>query len=101
MPLTPFAVAAAGAIDIGPNTNGLPGIAALENIVGALLTIALIASLAGLAISAAAWAIGNHSSNPALVHRGKSGVLVACAAAGLAGGAVSIINFFSAAGGRL
>lgn len=97
----PLVLAAAGAIDIGPNTTGLPGIAALENIVGALLTIALIASLAGLAISAAAWAVGNHSSNPNLVHRGKSGVLVACAAAALAGGAVSIINFFSAAGGRV
>ena len=48
----PLVLAAAGAIDIGPNTNGLPGIAALENIVGALLTIALIASVAGLAISA-------------------------------------------------
>lgn len=92
---------AARAIDIAPNTTGLPGIAALENIVGALLTIALIAALAGLAISAAAWAIGNHSSNPGLVHRGKSGVLVACASAALAGGAVSLINFFSAAGGRL
>lgn len=93
--------AAIGAINIEPNTDGLPGIAALENIVGALLTIALIASLAGLAISAAAWAIGNHSSTPNLVHRGKSGVLVACASAALAGGAVSLINFFSAAGGRL
>ena len=99
MSLTHIVLAAA--IDIAPNSNGLPGIAALENIVGALLTIALIASLAGLAISAAAWAVGNHSSNPGLVHRGKSGVLVACAAAALAGGAVSLINFFSAAGGRV
>ena len=101
MSLTLTVTALAGAIDIGPNRNGLPGIAALENIVGALLTIALIAAVAGLAISAAAWAIGNHSSNPGLVHRGKSGVLVACAAAALAGGAVSLINFFSSAGGAL
>lgn len=97
----PVVLVAAGAIDIAPNNNGLPGIAALENIVGALLTIALIAALAGMAISAAAWAIGNHSTNPNLVHRGKSGVLVACMAAALAGGAVSLINFFSAAGEKL
>ncbi|HET9443637.1 MAG TPA: DUF6112 family protein [Acidimicrobiales bacterium] len=65
------------------------------------MTIALIAALAGLAISAAAWAVGNHSSNPGLVHRGKSGVLVACASAALTGGAVTLINFFADAGGRL
>lgn len=99
--MSPTLAVLVAAIDIAPNTNGLPGIAALENIVGALLTIALIAALAGLAISAAAWAIGNNSTNPSLVHRGKSGVLVACATAALAGGAVNLINFFSAAGGRL
>ncbi len=91
----------AAPISVKRNTDGLPGIDELERIVGALLTVSLIAALAGLAISAAAWAIGNHSSNPGLVHRGKSGVLVACAAAALAGGAVSLINFFTAAGERL
>ena len=91
----------AAAISVKRNTDGLPGIEELEKIVGALLTVALIAALAGLAISAAAWAVGNHSSNPGLVHRGKSGVLVACGAAALAGGAVSLINFFTAAGERL
>ena len=35
-------------MNVSPNTTGLPGISELENIVGALLTIALIASLAGL-----------------------------------------------------
>lgn len=94
-------VIASATVDVSPNKDGLPGIAALENMVGALLSIALIASLAGLAIAAAAWAIGNHSSNPGLVHRGKGGVLVACAAAALTGGAVTLINFFSAAGGKL
>ena len=88
-------------VNVSPNSSGLPGIAELENIVGALLTIALIAALAGLAIAAAAWAIGNHSANPGLVHRGKGGVLVSFAAAALTGGAVTLINFFAATGGRL
>lgn len=66
----------AGAVNISPNSNGLPGIAELQNIVGALLTIGLIAALAGLAISASVWAIGNHSANPVLSGRGKTGVLV-------------------------
>jgi hypothetical protein len=69
--------------------------------VGALLTIALIAALAGLAIAAAAWAIGSHSANPVLAARGKTGVLVSFAAAMLTGGSVALINFFASAGTHL
>jgi hypothetical protein len=86
---------------VSPNTSGLPGITELENIVGALLTIGLIASLAGLVISAIVWAIGNHSINPVLAGRGKTGVLVAFVAAALTGGAVTLINFFFGAGSHL
>jgi hypothetical protein len=89
------------AMNVSPNTTGLPGISELENIVGALLTIALIASLAGLVISAIVWAIGNHSVNPVLAGRGKTGVLVAFVAAALTGGAVTLINFFFGAGSHL
>ena len=68
-------------IDIQPNTRGLPGLAALENIVGGLLTFGLVAAVAGVALSAVAWAIGSHSSNPHVAGKGKSGVLVAAGAA--------------------
>ena len=88
-------------VNISPNGSGLPGIAELETIVGALLTIGLVASLAGLVISAIVWAIGNHSANPTLAGRGKTGVLVAFVAAALTGGAVTLINFFAAAGTHL
>jgi len=88
-------------VNVTPNTSGLPGISELDTIVGALLTIALIASLAGLVISASVWAIGNHSVNPALAGRGKSGVLVSFLAAALTGGAVALINFFAGAGAHL
>jgi Family of unknown function (DUF6112) len=91
----------AGAVSVSPNSNGLPGIAELQNIVGALLTIGLIAALAGLAISASVWAIGNHSANPVLAGRGKTGVLVSFVAAALMGGAVALINFFAGAGSTL
>ena len=88
-------------VGVSPNSSGLPGIAELNNIVGALLTIGLIASLAGLVISAIVWAIGNHSVNPVLAGRGKTGVLVAFVAAALTGGAVTLINFFFGAGSHL
>jgi hypothetical protein len=88
-------------VNVNPNTSGLPGISELDNIVGALLTIGLVASLAGLVISAIVWAIGNHSINPALAGRGKTGVLVSFIAAALTGGAVTLINFFATAGTHL
>lgn len=90
-----------GGVSVTPNSSGLPGISELQNIVGALLTVGLIASLGGLTISAIVWAVGNHSANPALAGRGKSGVLVAFVAAALTGGAVTLINFFAGAGSQL
>jgi len=88
-------------VNIQPNRTGLPGIASLESIVGALLTFGLIAAVAGIAISAIAWAIGSHSGNPQVAGKGKSGVLVALAAAFLIGGATFLVNFFNAQGGHL
>lgn len=91
----------ASGVNVTPNSNGLPGISELQNIVGALLTIGLIAALGGLALGAAVWAVGSHSANPVLASRGKTGVLVAFVAAGLTGGAVALIDFFSNAGASL
>jgi hypothetical protein len=91
----------ASAPNINPNTTGLPGTSEAEKIVGALLTYGLIASVAGLAIAAITWALGTHSANPYLAGRGKSGVLVACVAALLIGGADILVNFFANAGSSL
>lgn len=89
------------AINVSPNTSGLPGISELENIVGALLTIGLVASLAGLVLSASVWAVGNHSSNPVMANKGKTGVIASFIAAALTGGAVALVNFFAGAGAAL
>lgn len=86
---------------ITPNTNGLPGTSEAEKLVGALLTFGLIASVAGIAIAAITWALGSHSANPHLAGRGKTGVIVACLAALLVGGADILVNFFASAGGSL
>ena len=84
--------------DVTPNSTGLPGISSLSAIVGALLTIGLIACVAGLILAAIVWAIGTHSANPSLSGRGKTGVLVAFAAAMLIGGANVLVDFFVNAG---
>lgn len=81
-------------ISIPPNATGLPGIEALRTIVGAIMTVGLILSVLALLIAAIVWGFGAHSSNPHLAGRGKTGVLVACGAAALCGGAVTFINFF-------
>lgn len=90
-----------GGVNISPNDSGLPGTSEAEKIVGALLTFGLIAAVAGVAISAIVWSVGSHSTNPHWAGRGKTGVLVSCAAAFLVGGADIWINFFSSAGSAL
>jgi Family of unknown function (DUF6112) len=84
--------------DVSPNTTGLPGIGTLSSMVGALLTVGLIACVAGLVLAAIVWAVGSHSSNPHLAGRGKSGVLVALVAAVLIGGANVLVDFFVTTG---
>ncbi|SEE94556.1 DUF6112 family protein [Jiangella alba] len=83
-----------GAVDISPNDDGLPGIAALRDIVGAGMTIGLILSVLALIVAAVIWGFGANSSNPHMASRGKTGVLVACGAAILCGAAVTLVNFF-------
>lgn len=58
-------------VDITPNDDGLPGIAQLRTIVGAVMTIGLILSVLALIISAIVWGFGANSSNPHLAGRGK------------------------------
>lgn len=81
-------------ISITPNDSGLPGIAALRSIVGAVMTIGLILSVLALILSAVVWGFGANSSNPHLASRGKTGVLISCAAAIITGASVTLINFF-------
>ena len=82
-----------GDIDIKPNTNGLPGIPQLKEIVGAIMSIGLILAVVALIIAAIVWAFGANSSNPHLAGRGKTGILVAAAAGVVCGAAVALVNF--------
>lgn len=81
-------------ISISPNSDGLPGIAQLRQIVGATMTIGLILAVLALIISAVVWALGSNTSNPHLAGRGKLGVLIALGAAIVCGASVSLVNFF-------
>ena len=83
-----------GQVSISPNDSGLPGIASLRTIVGAVMTIGLVLSVLALIVSAVVWGFGSNSSNPHLAGRGKTGVLVSCGAAVITGASVTLINFF-------
>jgi hypothetical protein len=86
---------------VTPNTTGLPGMELAKKIVGALLTFGLIASVAGVAISALVWTLSAHNGNSHYAARGKMGVLIAAGAAVLIGGADTIVAFFQNAGSSI
>ena len=54
---------AASGIGGTPDPNGLPGSPALQSLISGLAFWALLASLGGLLISAAVWALSSHSGN--------------------------------------
>lgn len=84
-----------------PDPSKLPGGDAFMGLVSGLLAFALIAAVAGIAISAITWAFGSHNSNPHIASRGKVGVLASVGAAVLIGSAVAIVNFFYHTGGTV
>ena len=88
----------AGDPGVKPNSNGLPGLGVLQQMVGALLTWGLLACLAGLVTSVMMWALAHHQGNYSQVSSGKTGVLVSAGGALLIGGANAIIGFFSTLG---
>ena len=77
-----------------PNPGGLPGSRALESLVGGVAFWALLASLAGLIISAAVWALSSHAGNYHHAGMGKRGTLISAGSALLIGAAPAIIAFF-------
>jgi hypothetical protein len=85
-----------GATGIGgqPDPNGLPGSSALEKLISGLAFWALLASLAGLLISAAVWALSAHSGNYHHATLGRRGTIISAVAAFLVGAAPAIVAFF-------
>jgi len=75
-----------------------PGGSALQQLTNGIGGWALILSLVGLVIGAAAWALGAHSQNYHQSFVGRRAVLVSGLAALLIGGAPAVINFFFSTG---
>lgn len=88
-------------MNIFPDFGSLTGMDSLRDVVGALLTITLIAAVAALVVSGVAWAFGASSGNYQLASRGRTGVLVALGVAVLAGGGVALLNWLISVGDQL
>lgn len=85
---------AASGIGGTPDPNGLPGSSALQLLISGIAFWALLASLGGLLISAAVWALSSHSGNYHHSALGRRGTVISAVAAFLVGAAPAIISFF-------
>jgi hypothetical protein len=85
-------------VTLSPDPTALPGGQVLQHLMNGLGGWALILSLAGLVVGAAAWALGAHGSNYQQSYVGRRAVLVSGLAALLIGAGPAIVNFFFAAG---
>jgi len=81
-------------VSLTPDPGDLPGGTTLQTLTNGIGGWALILSLVGLVVGAAAWALGSHSQNYQQSYVGRRTVLVSGLAALLIGAAPEIINFF-------
>lgn len=86
---------------VNPDFAAVAATGELERVLGALLTIALIAAVAMVVVCAAVWAITAHTGNWATAARARTGVLVALAGAGLTGAALTWTNWLLHTGASL
>ena len=94
MSLLSTLIVAATGVGGQPDPNGLPGTSALESLISGVAFWALLASLAGLLISAAVWALSSHSGNYHHASMGRRGTLISAFAAFVVGAAPAIVAFF-------
>jgi hypothetical protein len=94
MSLFTYLVLADNGLGGQPDPNGLPGSSALQQLISGLAFWALLASLGGLLISAAVWALSSHSGNYHHATLGRRGTIISAIAAFLVGAAPAIVTFF-------
>jgi hypothetical protein len=91
-------VFASAAISLDPSSSALPGSATLQQLANGIGWWGLLASLVGLVVGAATWALGAHTNNYQHATTGRRAVLVSGAAALVIGAAPAVLNFLFSAG---
>jgi len=95
---SPLASMLAGIVSMNPSASALPGQSTIQQLTNGLGWWALVASLVGLVLGAAAWALGSHTNNYQYATTGRKAVLVSGAAALVIGAAPTLVNFLFATG---
>ncbi len=85
-------------VTLDPSSTALPGHSTIEQLTNGIGWWALVASLVGLVVGAAAWAVGSHGNNYQYASTGRRAVLVSGAAALVIGAAPTVVNFLFEAG---
>jgi hypothetical protein len=86
---------------ITPNSDGLPGVSTLVHMVGGLMTIAFVISVAGVIGGAITSAVCAGTNNPYGALAGKRAVALSLLGALLTASAWFLVNFFVEAGSNL
>jgi hypothetical protein len=86
------------ALQLSPSSSALPGGSELQTLINGIGWWGLLASLAGLVLGAAAWALGSHTNNYQHTMSGKRAVLISGLSALLIGAAPTVLNFLFNAG---
>jgi Family of unknown function (DUF6112) len=76
-----------------PGAGDVPGSGPLETLTNGIGWWALVASLLGLVIGAAAWALGSHTNNYQYSSSGRRAVIVSGLAALVIGAAPIVVSF--------
>jgi hypothetical protein len=95
---SPLSSMLAGIVSMNPSASALPGQSTIQQLTNGLGWWALVASLIGLVLGAAAWALGSHTNNYQYATTGRKAVLVSGAAALVIGAAPTLVNFLFATG---
>lgn len=98
---SPFVLAAAESTAVYPNFGAVGGAGQLASIIGALLTIILIAAVLMLIVCAVTWAVAGSHGNVHAASRAKTGLWIAVGSAALAGAGVTWVNFLLHVGSTL
>jgi MFS family permease len=89
----PTTTGSGSAFSFTPDPSALPDTSVLQHLTNGLGFWVLIATLVGLLIGAATWALGHYSQNYQQAYTGRRGVLISGAAALLVGAGPHILSF--------
>ncbi len=85
--------ASVAAVGVYPDLSGVGGIAQLESVIGALMSIVLVVAVLMIVVCSATWAISCSQGNTTAAGKARVGMLVAVGAAMLDGAGTAWLNF--------